>query len=212
MADIIRVSITGSMPGGERWSINPVFALTSGAVITFTEAQQAVTAVNAITIPAGLLSITGSAVSVTGCRVEARTFGGVLEAQAEGLRTPVPGTGSSVVLPFQSSLVFSLRSVLPGARGRGRLYWPATGLALNGTTMRPNVGVTGTIATAAKTYLAAIESAVDGVIDETVGLAVWSRTSGSAALVSRILVGDIIDTQRRRRDSLPESYAEVSYP
>jgi hypothetical protein len=30
--------------------------------------------------------------------------------------------------------------------------------------------------------------------------------------VTRLQVGDIIDTQRRRRDTLPENYLTIAYP
>jgi hypothetical protein len=63
-----------------------------------------------------------------------------------------------------------------------------------------------------KTYL----SSVNGAITATVPggeLVVWSRKSGVALFnVTSIQMGDVLDTQRRRRDTLIESYQSVSYP
>lgn len=211
MADIIRASLFGTMPGGEVWSVNPIFKITSGAVITYTECVAAVAAINALTIPTTLLSANVTAVQYTGARVEARTFAGVLEAQAEGLRgTPATGS-SSVAHPFQTSMVISLRTLKAGASGRGRLYWPATGMNLANSNLRVTSGNVGAFLADAKTYLTAVQNAIDGAVDESIALAVWSRKEGSAALVTRLMAGDIMDTQRRRRDNIPETYQEVAY-
>lgn len=92
------------------------------------------------------------------------------------------------------------------------MYWPATGQALTGATLRPSVADALSFATGMRDYLVLLEAALDGVIDGTVDLCVWSRTNASCAKVTRILAGDVLDTQRRRRDTLPESYSEMPYP
>jgi hypothetical protein len=210
-SDIIRVSIFGSLPGGDVWSVNPVFEITTGQEITYSEAVGAVNAINAVVVPTNLRAIMSASTTVTGCRVEARTYAGVLQAQAEGLRgSPVPGTGSSP-LPFQSALVLSLRTAVAGGTGRGRLYWPATGLTLSATTLRPATALVTSFLADFKTYLTAVQAAIDGVVDETVALAVWSRVNASSAVVNRIMAGDVLDVQRRRRDAIPEAYQELSY-
>ena len=211
MADVIRASITGALPGGEVWSVNPVFKLTTGAVVTALELSAAVTAINALTVPAGLLNIMTTTTTVTGVILEARTHAGDLEARAEGLRgTPAAGS-SSAAKPLQTSVVCSLRTVAGGAHGRGRLYWPATGVGLVPATSRLDLTNVPAVIAAFKTYLVAIQGAIDASVDETVGLAVWSRTSGSSATVATLRVGDVPDVQRRRRDSITETYTDLSY-
>jgi hypothetical protein len=210
-SDIIRVSIYGSMPGGDVWSVNPVFEITTGQEITYSEAVGCVTAINAVTIPANLRAVMSTSTTVTGCRVEARTYAGVLQAQAEGLRGSAVAGTSNTPLPFQTALVLSLRTGVAGGTGRGRLYWPATGAALTTTTLRPTSVLVGAFLTDFKTYLTAIQTAIDGVVDESVALAVWSRVNASSAVVNRLMAGDVLDVQRRRRDAIPEAYQELSY-
>jgi len=43
-------------------------------------------------------------------------------------------------------------------------------------------------------------------------LAVWSRTLATTLGVTRIQMGDVLDTQRRRRDSQVENYQELAFP
>ena len=43
-------------------------------------------------------------------------------------------------------------------------------------------------------------------------LTVWSRTLNSVMPVNSILAGDVLDTQRRRRDRAVEAYTAASYP
>jgi hypothetical protein len=176
------------------------------------ELTAAVAAINGITIPSNIHSLWSPGTTLSGVTLEARTHAGVLEAQASGLRsTPVAGTGTAT-LPFQSALVLSMRTTAGGQRGRGRLYMPATGTQLVAATNRVTSSQLDGFLTSMKTYLAAVQTAIDTNVDETVGLAIWSRTALSSALVTQLRVGDVVDTQRRRRDAVPETYREVVYP
>jgi len=59
--------------------------------------------------------------------------------------------------------------------------------------------------------LSAIQAAIDVTLDG-VALAVWSRKNADLYVVNSIQVGDILDTQRRRRDQVIENYTVQSYP
>jgi len=212
MADLIKVSITGAMPSGEVWSINPVWRL-NGAPVSVSAAQctAIVTAVNAITVPTGVRNMMSVNTTIVGCRVEARDVDGTLDALAEGTRAlALTGSGSQGH-PFQTSAVVSLRSPLAGASGRGRLYIPATGVAVDLSTLRlTSANVTSYLA-GIKSYLGLIESAVTSQVPSSI-LAVWSRTLLTTLGVTRIQMGDVLDTQRRRRDAAIENYTELAYP
>lgn len=215
MADLMRVSILGTFPGGEEWSINPIFALGyPGGLINVspTMAQSVATAVAARAVSTGLLQMINNSSYVTGCRVEARKKTGELEAQAEAYKaSPTVGSGTAAH-PFQTSGVFSLRTSTVGARGRGRLYWPATGVSLTGTTLRFSAAnVTSWLANF-KTYMSGIETDIDTVVGGGADLAVWSRAGNSLALVNEVRMGDVADVQRRRRDLLVESYSSTPFP
>jgi hypothetical protein len=177
-SNVLRVSIKGTMPGGEIWSVNPVFQIggvSTSEPISTDEATAMATAVAALTIPAGLLGTLSSAVNVTGARVEGRTWAGELAALGEAVKaSPAGGTGTSPH-PFQTSIVISLRTALPGASGRGRIYWPATGLSISLSTLRPSAANVTTAVTAMKTYLTSVAGALNATTDNDCILSVWSR-------------------------------------
>lgn len=212
MADLIKVSIQGAMPGGEVWSINPVWRLNAAPVgVTVTQCQAIATAVNAIVIPTGFRDMLSTTTTVTGCRVEARTVSGTLQALSEAVRaTPILGSGTAPH-PYQTSMVVSLRSPLAGASGRGRLYVPATGIPIATANLRPVTADVTTFLSGTKTYLASITSAVTSQVPDAI-LAVWSRTLGTTLGVTRIQMGNVLDTQRRRRDAQIENYQELAIP
>lgn len=213
MADVLRVSIFGAMPNGEEWSVNPVYSIGGdfGQPVSPTQAQTIATAIAAVVVPTGVLQLMANSTNVQGCRVEARTLAGVLESQAEGIKA-VPTAGAQVAVhPFQTAAVSSLRTGLPGPSGRGRLYWNGTGIPLVSATLRPSSGQVTASLTGVKTYLSGIQTAIDVTLDG-VELAVWSRKLLAKNHVTSIQMGDVADVQRRRRDTLIESYATVVYP
>lgn len=212
MADVIRVSILGQLPGGEVWSINPVWHMElAGQSVSNAQVTAIAAAVNAIVVPTSLrLAMTPTSL-ITGCRVEARNLFGDLEALAEGTRIPsIAGTGANPH-PGQTAIVCSLRSTFPGGRGRGRFYWPATGQAMDSATLRLSAGNVTSILSGFDTYLTAIEAAVTASVSDS-HLVVWSRTANAVHAITRVMVGDVLDTQRRRRDSLAETYQELAFP
>lgn len=211
MADVLRVSILGRIQGGEVWSVNPVWAVEPpGLSISYDDCLAIATAVDALTVPVNLLNKTNNAFSWTGCRVEARTWSGVLEATAEHTRTAALGGSGAGALPLQTTVVSSLRTTHPGASGRGRLYWPANSMPLNAQTGRiGSSDVTATL-TAVESYLTDIQNAVQGVV-ALATLGVWSRKDAAVYQVNRIQMGDIPDVQRRRRDMLNENYTSVPF-
>lgn len=213
MAEVLRVSLFGSMPNGEEWSVNPVWRIGGdfGVPVTAAQAQTIATAIAAISVPTAMLqSMSNGSTTVTGCRVEARSLTGTLESQAEALKTtPQAGSGTNVH-PFQVSLVTSLRTATPGASGRGRLYWPFTGLPLVASTLRPASATMTPLLAAVETYLSDIEAAIEATVTG-VSLCVWSRKNGSTANVQTLAMGDVPDVQRRRRDALLELYYTLPY-
>ena len=211
MAHLIRMSVIGAMPSGEEWSVNPVFSLPGGGT-TVTPAQATAIAIAAAAsaAPSGVMAVMNPATNIHSIRVEARTLAGVLETQAQATKaTPQYGTGSSAH-PFQTSWVVSLRTAAVGARGRGRLYWPATGQVIDADTLRPIAGSVAAFLTGAQTYLTNLRNVVQTTITGA-DLAVWSRATPSLNEVNALQVGDVLDTQRRRRDTLVETYQQTLF-
>lgn len=214
MARVLRVSIKGQLPNGEEWSVNPVYSIGGdfGAPVSAAQANTIAQAIAAAPVPSNLQPMWSSSTSMTAYRVEARNLDGTLESLAESVRAaPIGGTGTAPH-PFQTSLVVSLRTATPGASGRGRLYFPATGQIIDVASLRVTPsGVTNALG-AVKTYLSAIQTAIDATLDG-VALTVWSRKgAGSTSPVNSLQMGNVFDVQRRRRDSLIENYTALAFP
>jgi hypothetical protein len=84
-------------------------------------------------------------------------------------------------------------------------------MALVTASLRPASATVTSALSAVKTYLSGIEAAIDATLDG-VSLVVWSRSGNSTANVSSIQMGDVVDVQRRRRDTLVEGYQTLTYP
>lgn len=212
MANVLRISLQGTLPGGEVWSVNPVFHLLDTPPVSSPQCLTVATAINGITWSAGITALMSTSTFVTGCRVEARfQIDGHLEAQADAPRAvTVPGTGATTH-PLQTSAVASLRTDFPGAQGRGRLYFPATGASLGSGTARFSTSNMNSFVLGVKTLMAACTTAIQPTLGPN-SLIVWSRTAGATHAVTQLRAGDVPDVQRRRRDQLVELYSPTSYP
>jgi hypothetical protein len=212
MAQLLRLSIKGALPGGEEWSTNPCWTISDfGVPTTPAQIQAVATACAGVSPPAGLRAAFSTATNIHSIRVEARTSDGTLENLAEdALAAASPGTGTTPH-PYQIAWVASLRTAQVGATGRGRLYFPATGIPLEAGSLRPSTVNTNSFSLGVKTYLSDLQTQIRATFAGA-GLIVWSRTSQAMNLVDRIQAGDILDTQRRRRDTLVEAYSSQAYP
>lgn len=115
------------------------------------------------------------------------------------------GTATTGSLPLQCSPVVSIRSSTAGSRGRGRMYLPPPITNSVGNNGRMTSTVTGNIADGLEDYFVAMETATHtmGIISAVGGI--WQFYNANS-----IRVGDVVDTQRRRRNALAEVYATRS--
>lgn len=122
------------------------------------------------------------------------------------LQTPIAGqaTGSSQ-LPPQIAVVMSLRTGARGAGGRGRMYLPLTGSGLNDRGRIGSVPAT-TLVASGKAFLEALH--VAGPLP-----VVANEKANTYSAITGVQIGNIFDTQRRRRNSLTEVYTagDLSY-
>lgn len=209
----VRVSVLGATLGGEVWSVNPVFDPTGEfpGGVDQTALDAAATAIAALTPGSQNLIGMSTLMSITGARLEVRedSNDALLAISIATRGTALTGTGAPRTPP-QTSAVFSLRTNTPGGSGRGRLYWPAVGNQIT-TAGRFQTGDTALQLTQMINYLQQMETAL-GAAFPTIGfnLAVRSRQTHTTPHVVRIQIGDVADTQRRRRDHLPESYQQAA--
>ena len=211
----VRVSILGSTTGGETWSINPVFDPSGefGSTVDQTALDAASAAIAAISPGIQLVACLSTLLQITGARVEVRddASDALIGISQTNRVSPLSGSGSPG-MPPQAAVVFSLRTNTPGGSGRGRLYWPALGAGL-GTNGRLQSTFPGLINGQMKTYLLAQRDALAAAFP-TIGfnVAVRSRQTKTTPHVVRMQCGDVVDTQRRRRDRFPEAYNNVTIP
>jgi hypothetical protein len=70
----------------------------------------------------------------------------------------------------------------------------------------------GQFCTGVRDFLVLMNGAVRVTFPGAVGLSIWSRKNGDSTVVTKVLAGDVIDSQRRRRDSLTEAYTTLGFP
>lgn len=157
-----------------------------------------------------ILSMISAALYVSGVRVEQIGPDGKLESAAESLyASAVPGTGTAQ-RTIQTALVVSLnRGAQYGRNGRGRCYIPSLAApAINGTDLRVLAGSTNDVCTSFNQLQAAVGSILnEDIIASPYILSVYSPTKQTLVQVANLAVGDVFDTQRRRRDKWVEARA-----
>lgn len=209
------VRIMGTLPGGEVWSVNPKYGADSVLVIGHQELQAWADAIGGLNggsvLSANLRSTLGAGSYVTGVRVEHRNNEDKLVAAAERiLPSPVQGSGA-VRMPHTVAMVVSLRTALAGRAYRGRLYWPALAPALEADA-RFAPAFTLSVATATAKLLQDIADLALTAAGRTIFPAVVSQIQGVQTRITQVSVGDVPDTQRRRRDALAESHSAAVMP
>lgn len=104
---------------------------------------------------------------------------------------------TGVLLPPQLAVVCSLRTSLATRAGRGRMYWP--GPASDALT-------SGKIGTTPQAVFVTAGSALFSALGAASMIPVlYSRTTTLVQVITSFDVGNVLDTQRRRRDQLVES-------
>jgi len=128
------------------------------------------------------------------------------EDAVEALITPDAGPGASGNhWPPQSAICVTTTTAVPrGHAAMGRFYLPSMTGAIAASGRQP-AGLNTAVAAAAATWLSAIQatSAGNPVVLSKVGI-------GANHEITGVRVGDVIDTQRRRRRQLVESYATAA--
>lgn len=133
------------------------------------------------------------------------TSGPAVSSGQAVMTTPLVGS-AVLTMPPQACAVFSLQTDLPGPSYRGRTYWPALGASISADLKSSTAKQAG-------------EDLVELVRDIETSLevltpvqwAVYSPKLGVLTPVSRVRAGDVIDTQRRRRDALVETFTVTPF-
>lgn len=218
----IRTIMLGTLGSVENWSCGvtwrnfELFPASMSQTMIESLASRLVSSILTGSVPTALKQLLSTSGSITGWRVEQHEEDETLRNVAQGsYSSPIFGSGSASKTP-QDSLVLSMRTSTPGARGRGRVYWPAIGASLS-PEFALSTPAPASVAAGAATLFQLIGNQLNAEyaansMAVTVELAVRSVTDHSSRKVERIQVGSALDTQRRRRDKIIENYTVVNYP
>jgi hypothetical protein len=221
---MLMVRVLGKSPDGEVWSVNPRFGFHNGGVFAQTTPgalalEQWAAKIGALNtgnvLPSGLRGLLSTSLSIEGIRCEVHTLAGQMTQAAEfTLGTPAVGT-NTLQRPLNVAACFTLnRGASFGRSGRGRLFFPAcAGPALN-TSARVPETARNQLSAELVAWLKAVRDAfpdAGGPPSEILRPLVWSRTKGTTQWVQNVAMGDVLDSQRRRRDALRESYSLAAY-
>ncbi len=208
-------TFTGKLPGSEIWSVG----IRSGASSVTDPAALLEYATGAYNAFLGALWTTGtlkfyniSQVTFDQCTVRHINTAGITTNQADYAPGPVAAGGVSQTAPNQACTVLSLDTPRSGRSYRGRMYLP---------TLAPEWGsgtgkITGAMATALAAGGALLVTDLNALVSTSPATgpfpcSIQSRTSGQPpAPINAVRVGNVIDTQRRRRDKEVELYVTVA--
>ena len=213
MVTRLNVRIGGALGVGgvERFSIGLNYA--GGSVLTQAQAQDAAEdvadAISPNPGPWGTMA-NGVGVNVQVDAVEVYAYGpGSGPAVAKGLDAVSPArvfTGTTSAPP-QTAAVITLLTGTPGRSYRGRVYWPQLAPLISSSLVSSTAKGLGSGFVSLNT---AIELALS--VFGTWSLGVHSPKLDVVTPVTSVRCGDVLDTQRRRAQDLPESFTTTLVP
>lgn len=127
--------------------------------------------------------------------------------------TNISGGGSGYAFPNQVCLAVTLTTnISRGPASKGRFYLPMPQVGSDATTGLVSVADVNTIKTRMKTFIEALSDVPGLDTFNSPGVCVMSRKLGAPDThrVNGIRIGRVLDTQRRRRRNLPESYELIA--
>lgn len=128
------------------------------------------------------------------------------------LAPDAPTGTNTATFPQLTTVVSLLTGVARGPAHRGRFYAPTGGMAVGADGKIPQ-SLCDQMATSAASLIADLNNAPGLDWDDPRVCVVSSLgESGALELVTRTRVGNVVDTQRRRRQNMPEQYSEAIVP
>ncbi len=151
--------------------------------------------------------VKASPINTSGAVVEGRT------CIAEFKSPPPQGTNSSGLLPLENTVVASWSTPNIGPKGKGRIYLPYVSKNQIDTSGRLDAGAAAAILGDVVTFLEGIAQTGAILADKWLLPIVTGGAYTQFGQITSSRVGNVVDTQRRRRRQEPETYlsAPVSY-
>ena len=125
---------------------------------------------------------------------------------------PVDGTAADVVP--QASIVLSTRSGMSsGSANFGRMYLPHTAFAFAANKAVGDPPDISAFATAAAVFVNGCNTDLGAVVVQSIRATIMTQVvGGTSKTINQVAIGDVVDTQRRRRNALPETYVFRAIP
>jgi len=184
----------GSYPG-EAWS----FTMHTSGTIALTAAQAAWNAAIQAFWTGQLDALVHTAVSVTEVSTASLDPGTGKQVSRLADDVSLPGVATTGLMPPQVTAVASLRTATATRAGRGRFYMPPFD---KGTV----TAATGRLSAGSVTVaVSAVDALMTSLIADSLTPVIYHRTSFTTTNITQFDVGDVFDTQRRRRDKLVEA-------
>lgn len=155
-----------------------------------------------------LKTLLSSQAKVTAVRITAIQNDGTTFATGLADGGNIAGSNGQT-MPYQVAACISLKTNLSGASRRGRLYWPALGASISTNRLQTptdEATIAGNMRDLIKDCCLAGPPGPDSVP------VIASRVLNDVTTVTSVGCGDILDTQRRRRDGLLETYSFSPFP
>lgn len=192
----IRQSVMWDLPGGEVATINVGWQQTGGTISIDAPTADGLKD-KSDDLWAALKPYYNDQVAYRGCVLHLISVGGASVQTVERTSSPVVGTGAGNMFPHEVAVCVSLKTATAGRSGRGRLYLPpprvGTGSAvgrLNGSTPSE--------------WAAILAGFLTNDPDNDLTSIVASKTTNALHPVTEVGIGDVFDSQRRRRNELVE--------
>lgn len=208
-----RLVLSGTLAGGDEiWSTGCNFTSELGPLVISPGDLANWAEGAAVFLEAGLATPLNNGVSANGTINEVRAYFYPTNdgpAQFVGI-APCDYIGSGTANhPLPTAMVFSTMTAIAGRSFRGRMYWPCLSNTINSSGRLAS----STTTTIASDVVAMLEGLADApAIATDLRPAVVSKTRDLVTPVTSIRVGDVPDTQRRRRDALVEAYTTSPWP
>lgn len=188
---LFKHTLQGTFPG-EVWS----FGIHTLGNLTVSAAQAAwTTAVGGFWTSAGPLFANEVVATATTTAELNQATGKQLTRVEDG--SSLIGSSTAESLPFQCAPAVSFRTNLATRAGRGRFYAPSLAVAFVASGKMTSAAQNG--------LLDGAEAMINSLTAAGLTTVLYGRTSHATQEVTRIDVGDVIDTQRRRRNKLVEN-------
>jgi len=209
---VVKVTLSGDMFGGaEEWSTGFHMGLENSDAPAITEQGIADVAEAWATFFRDVNAGISNRYSFKMCKMAMINNDGKTvpdSAQYYSPQTAVVGGGGPAMNPPQIALVATLANSLPrGLATKGRMFLPGVNFAIDDSGHIPSI-YTDNVATALQTFFNTIFQDADtpgNPVLASTGRGLL-QTDGAIRNVTQIRIGNVFDTQRRRRNALSETY------